>query len=84
MNLAMFAALGMTDIHEMNALKIVLVAEINGGSSGTVLSLRAQSVWPQALVMIVGSGLGGMPRLITRRNCRSRWFARRSLPSEWE
>src|SRR6202043_1403061 len=34
MNLAMFAALGMTDIHAMNALKVVLGGVINGVAAG--------------------------------------------------
>jgi len=58
MNLAMFAALGMTDIHEMNALKIVLVAVINGVAAVTFIATDS-IVLPQALVMIVGAGLGG-------------------------
>jgi uncharacterized membrane protein YfcA len=58
MNLAMFAALGMTDIHEMNALKIVLVAVINGVAAVTFIA-TGSIVWPQALLMIVGAGLGG-------------------------
>jgi uncharacterized protein len=58
MNLAMFAALGMTDIHEMNALKVVLVAVINGVAAVTFIA-TGSIVWPQALVMIVGAGLGG-------------------------
>jgi hypothetical protein len=58
MNLAMFAAMGMTDIHEMNALKIVLVAVINGVATVTFIA-AGSIVWPQALVMIAGAGLGG-------------------------
>lgn len=58
MNLAMFAALGMTDVHEMNALKIVLVAVINGVAAVTFIA-TGSIVWPQALAMIVGAGLGG-------------------------
>ncbi len=58
MNLAMFAALGMTDIHEMNALEIVLVAVINGVAAVTFIA-TGSIVWPPALVMIVGAGLGG-------------------------
>jgi uncharacterized protein len=45
MNLAMFAALGMTDIHEMNALKIVLVAVINGVAAVTFIATDS-IVWP--------------------------------------
>ena len=58
MNLAMLAALGMTDIHAMNALKIVLVAVINGVAAVTFI-VTGSIVWPQAVVMIVGAAIGG-------------------------
>ncbi len=58
MNLAMLAALGMTDIHAMNALKVVLGGVINGVATITFVISRA-IVWPQAMVMIVGAILGG-------------------------
>jgi uncharacterized protein len=58
MILAMLAAMGMTDIHAMNALKIVLVAVINGVAAVTFIATGA-IVWPQALVMIVGASCGG-------------------------
>ena len=58
MNLAMLAALGMTDIHAMNALKVVLGGVINGVATITFVISRA-IVWPQAIVMIVGAILGG-------------------------
>jgi len=58
MNLALFAALGMTDIHEMNALKIMLVTVINGVAAVTFIA-TGSVVWPQALVMIVGAACGG-------------------------
>lgn len=58
MNLAMFAAMGMTDIHEMNALKVVLVTVINGVAAVTFI-VSGAVLWPQAVVMIVGAGLGG-------------------------
>jgi uncharacterized membrane protein YfcA len=58
MNLAMLAALGMTDIHAMNALKIVLVAVINGVAAVTFIATGA-ILWPQALVMIAGAAIGG-------------------------
>ena len=58
MNLALLAALGMTDIHAMNALKIVLVAVINGVAAATFVA-TGSIVWPQALVMIVGAAIGG-------------------------
>jgi uncharacterized membrane protein YfcA len=58
MNLAMFSALGMTNIHAMNALKVVVVAVINGVAAVTFVA-TGSIVWPQAVVMIVGAALGG-------------------------
>ena len=58
MNLALFAALGMSEIHEMNALKIAVVTVINGVAAVTFI-LTGSIVWPQAVVMIVGAALGG-------------------------
>ena len=57
-NLAMLSVLGMTDIHEMNALKVVLGAVINGVATVTFVVTRV-IVWPQAIVMTVGAVLGG-------------------------
>src|SRR5260370_24649946 len=58
MNLAMLAALGMTDIHAMNKLKVILGGVINGVATATFVVTRA-IVWPQAMVMIAGSLIGG-------------------------
>lgn len=58
MNLAMLAALGMTDIHAMNALKVVLGGVINGVATVTFV-ISGTIVWPQAIVMILGAILGG-------------------------
>jgi len=58
MNLAMLAAMGMTNIHEMNALKVLLGAVINGVAAVMFIALGA-IVWPQAMVMTVGATLGG-------------------------
>src|SRR5438874_441424 len=58
MNLAMLAALGMTDIHAMNKLKVRLGGVINGVATITFIATRA-ILWPQAMVMIAGSVLGG-------------------------
>jgi len=57
-NLAMLAALGMTDIHAMNALKVVLGAVINGVAVVTFIAAHA-IYWPQATLMTVGAVLGG-------------------------
>ena len=58
MNLAMLAALGMTDIHAMNKLKVMLGGVINGASTVTFIATGA-IVWPQGIVMIAGSVIGG-------------------------
>jgi len=56
--LALLGALGMTDIHDMNALKIVMTAAINGVAVVTFIAARAV-YWPQALVILAGAVLGG-------------------------
>jgi uncharacterized membrane protein YfcA len=58
MNLAMLSALGMTDIHAMNKLKVMLGGVINGVATITFV-VTGVIVWPQAMVMTVGSILGG-------------------------
>jgi hypothetical protein len=58
LNLAMLAALGMTDIHAMNALKVVLGGIINGIAVVTFIIARAVA-WKQGGVMIVGAMIGG-------------------------
>lgn len=57
-NLAMLAAVGMTDIHEMNALKSVLGMAINGVAV-IVFIVKGAVYWPQAIVMIAGAIVGG-------------------------
>ena len=56
--LAMLGALGMTDIHDMNALKILMTTAINGVAVVTFIAARAV-YWPQALVILAGAVLGG-------------------------
>lgn len=58
MNLAMLAALGMTDIHAMNALKSVLGGIINGVAVVTFI-LKDAVAWRPGVVMIVGAIVGG-------------------------
>jgi uncharacterized protein len=57
-NLAMLAAVGMTDIHAMNALKSILGVAINGVAA-VVFVLKGAIYWPQAMVMIAGALVGG-------------------------
>jgi len=58
MNLAMLAAMGMTDIHAMNKLKVILGGIINGVAVVTFIVARA-ILWPQGIVMTAGALLGG-------------------------
>jgi uncharacterized membrane protein YfcA len=57
-NLAMLAAVGMTDIHAMNALKSILGIAINGVAA-FVFVVKGAISWPHAIVMIAGALLGG-------------------------
>ena len=56
--LAMLAALGMTDIHGMNALKSVMGFVINGVAVVTFIVAKA-IYWRHGIVMIAGGILGG-------------------------
>jgi uncharacterized protein len=56
--LAMLAALGMTDIHAMNALKSVMGFVINGVAVVAFIVARAV-YWKHGLIMIAGGILGG-------------------------
>ena len=56
--LALLGALGMTDIHAMNAFKTVLSAAVNGPPV-LVFALAKVIYWPQAALMITGFILGG-------------------------
>ena len=58
MNLAMLSALGMTDIHAMNALKAVLGTVINGVASLTFVVVHAV-YWLKGAVMMAGALVGG-------------------------
>jgi len=56
--LALLGALGMTDIHAMNAFKTVLSAAINGPP--VVVFIVAKVIyWPQAILVMTGFVLGG-------------------------
>lgn len=58
MNLAMLAALGMTDIHAMNKLKVILGAIINGVAAVAFIAAGV-ILWRQAGVMTAGAIVGG-------------------------
>src|ERR1051326_1746297 len=56
--LAMLAALGMSDIHAMNALKSVMGFVINGVAVVTFI-VAGGGYWKQGIIMILGGILGG-------------------------
>jgi uncharacterized protein len=56
--LAMFAALGMNDIHAMNAFKLVLNSLING-IAVVAFVLAGAVLWKQAAIMTAGGVMGG-------------------------
>jgi uncharacterized protein len=56
--LALFGLMGMEDIHAMNALKSVLSTCINGIAMVTFI-LSGAVLWPHAILMSVGTILGG-------------------------
>ena len=58
MMLASLALMGMENIHEMNALKTILQASINGVAVITFIVAGAV-VWLQAMIMILGAIAGG-------------------------
>ena len=58
MMLASLGLMGMENIHEMNALKTVLQASINGVAVITFI-IAGAVVWPQAIIMILGGITGG-------------------------
>ena len=58
MMLAAMAVAGMTDMHEMNALKVVLAIAINGVALAAFVVTGAIS-WAPGVVMVVGGVAGG-------------------------
>jgi len=57
-SLAMLAAMGMHDIHAMGAIRTLLAVAINAAAVLTFIWAGAV-LWPQCLVMVAGSLLGG-------------------------
>ncbi len=56
--LATLALMGMDDINEMNGVKTLLTVCINGSAMVTFI-VRGAVFWPQAILMIVGTVIGG-------------------------
>ena len=57
--LAAFGILGYTDIHQMNGLKTLLAVFINGVAA-LYFMWKGLVVWPEAIVMMVASIIGGV------------------------
>ncbi len=75
MMLAAFAIAGMSDIHEMNGLKAILGASVNGVALAEFI-VRHAVVWRPGLVMIAGAIVGGyggasLARHVDRRSVRA-------------
>ena len=56
--LALFALMGVENIHTMNGLKTLLASVCNAVALITFILARAV-VWPQAILMVVGAAIGG-------------------------
>jgi len=72
LNLAMLAVVGMTDIHAMNAMKVVLGGIINGVAVITFIVAGAVA-WKQACVMIAGAIVGGYAGAHYAQKLPQRW-----------
>jgi uncharacterized protein len=75
MNLAMLAALGMTDIHAMNALKVVLGAIINGVAVVTFIAAHA-IFWREGIVTTAGAVIGGYSAAHLAQKLPQAWIRR--------
>jgi uncharacterized membrane protein YfcA len=71
--LATLALMGMENIHGMNAIKTVLATCINGVAVITFIVAGA-IYWPEALLMIVGSVVGGYGGAYYARKIEQRWI----------
>ncbi len=71
--LAILALMGMENIHSMNALRVLLGASIN--SVAVVIFIVANAViWPQAILMIVGTIIGGYSGAYFARKIEQKWI----------
>ncbi len=70
--LATLGLMGMENIHEMNSMKTLLAAFINGVAL-IIFIMRGVVAWPQALVMILGAIIGGYGGAYFARKIDQRW-----------
>jgi uncharacterized protein len=71
--LATLALMGMENIHIMNALKVLLATVINGVSAVTFVIANAV-IWPQAILMIIGTIIGGYGGAYFARKIEQKWI----------
>ena len=70
--LAALGLLGLDNLHQMNALKTLLAACINGVAV-LVFILAGIVAWPQAIIMVVGAIIGGFGGATIARRIDPRW-----------
>ncbi len=70
--LATLGMMGMENINEMNAVKTLLQASINGVAVITFIIAGAVA-WPQAILMVVGAIIGGYGGAYFARQIDQRW-----------
>lgn len=75
MMLAAFALMGMTDIHRMNALKVLLTLAINGVAVVTFV-ITGVVEWLPAAMMVAGAVLGGYGGAALALRLDPRWVRR--------
>jgi uncharacterized protein len=71
--LAVFGLMGMDDIHSMNALKVLLTLCINGVAV-VIFIVQGAVLWPQAILMAVGSIIGGYGGAYYARKLKQSWI----------
>jgi uncharacterized membrane protein YfcA len=71
--LATLAMMGMENIHEMNGVKTLLTAFINGAAMITFI-IRGAVFWPEAILMIIGAIIGGYGGAYYARKIEQKWI----------
>ena len=73
MILAMLALMGMKNIHNMNAIRLLLGTSMSGIS--VIIFIFANAViWPQAILMIVGAIMGGYGGAYFAHKIEQKWI----------
>ena len=82
MTLAALTIAGMTDIHQMNAVKSVLAVAINGVALAEFVALGAIA-WAPGLIMVAGGIAGGYVGAATARRVDQRYVRSLVMVSAW-